>query len=331
MPSTGNLIEANDFNVVANLFNSVLGTGIGFVPTGRAVFSSDWVNLVNTVNNQAANAGFQLNPVPDPNNFAQAHLITADVISALSSTQFIPLTINLSIGGNTRDLNIFSFVLANYGFPPPHYKVNITVNGDVVIGASGTGGPAMFIGGGWDSTTIINIINFGFIVGCGGNGAQAVAGTNGGVPGGNGGGVAMVIEWSSTINNQGTIGGGGGGGGAGGITNNSGQSYDDYTGAGGGGAGDAPGQGGIGASNSFSTNPGGNGNLTGGGGGSGFWSSPGSSQQQFGSVGGDGGSLGNGGGTGQAGGAGGGGSGFAISGFGSVLSYVGNGPLGPIQ
>lgn len=65
-------------------------------------------------------------------------------------------------------------------------------------------------------TVQINIQPGGFIIGCGGNGGAGVNDAAG--QPGSAGGVALVIQRPTTINNLGTIAGGGGGGGAGGGT-----------------------------------------------------------------------------------------------------------------
>ena len=101
---------------------------------------------------------------------------------------------------------------------------------DVTIG--GITVPTLLSG----SSVLIN--NNGYIVGKGGAGGK---GNAWGAPtAGSAGGVALKLQYATTINNKGIIGGGGGGGG-GSTAWQSSQTYDDPGGGGGGGAGSLPG------------------------------------------------------------------------------------------
>ena len=124
------------------------------------------------------------------------------------------LTVNLVIGGNVANYNVF----ANAGSPRFRCKVNLTINGGVMA-YSPSYAPAMDVGVGWAAGSIINIINNGYIVGLAGGGG-APAGTDLGTPGnpGSPGGPALYCGGQRVvITNNGVIGGGGGGGGSGAV------------------------------------------------------------------------------------------------------------------
>lgn len=143
--------------------------------------------------------------------------------------------IQLFITANTRNYNIRAALDAFLGGPQTS-SVNLilTVNPGVVVGSNSTGlsgmTTGMFIAG-----TTITLINYGYIVGMGGNGGTCFP-----ITGPTSGGPALnASTWPITVYNYGIIGGGGGGAGLGDCDGSNSPS-------GGGGAGDAPGTTGTG-------------------------------------------------------------------------------------
>jgi hypothetical protein len=192
----------------------------------------------------------------------------------------------VDITSSTQNVDLYALA----GSPTDPVTLIVNVADGVIIGSSSTSTPAFNVGS-FPAGSIIylNIGSNAYIVGRGGNGGARVAGRgdNGPSKPGTAGGNALYTRHTTYLTNNGIIGGGGGGGGGGGRTNRSIQAYDDYTGAGGGGAGNTAGSAGtsgVGAAN---------GTLTSGGVGGPYSSSPASSERQYGSVGGNGGSLGN--------------------------------------
>jgi len=90
--------------------------------------------------------------------------------------------------------------------------ITITINGSIYLYSTGTGTPALTIAGG-ASGDVVSLVNNGYIMGCGGQGAAwtesaQIAGTSGGP--------ALSLTggaYTLNITNNGYIGGGGGGGG----------------------------------------------------------------------------------------------------------------------
>lgn len=205
-------------------------------------------------------------------------------------------------------------------------KVVATIGSGVYISSNSTGTPALTVNGSFPGG--VELVNSGFVVGMGGNGANggynpgvgpsvaALSGANG-----SSGGLALSASVAITINNAGTIaGGGGGGGGGGGNYNFLGKGYSNGAGGGGGGgrssnaanssggtrsatswAGSATGGAGTvsAAGSGTAGSSGSGGGAAGSGGGGGAWGSSGSSGQTAT----NGTTRGNGGSGGGAGGA----------------------------
>lgn len=194
----------------------------------------------------------------------------------------------LAITTSSNNINLYTAM----GSPTYALTAVVNISGGLIIGSTSTSTPAFDVGSFPTGSVIyLNIGSGTYIVGRGGNGGNRVSGAGGqgaSKPGG-AGGPALKTRQTLYLNNAGTIGGGGGGGGGGGRTNRGGQAYDDYTGAGGGGAGKTAGSGGTGLDQCGGAPAG---TLTTGGNGVIYCSNGGSSEQQYGSVGGNGGSLG---------------------------------------
>ena len=194
----------------------------------------------------------------------------------------------VDITSSTQNVDLYALA----GSPTDPVTLIVNVADGVIIGSSSTSTFAMTTGS-LDASSVVylNVGAGAYVVGKGGVGGNRTSGASGSgnVKPGTAAGSAIYTRIETYLTNNGTIGGGGGGGGGGGVTNASGQAYDDWTGQGGGGAGNAVGAGGYlpGAGPAAPS-----GTLTTGGAGAIYYSNPGSSEQQYGSVGGAGGNLG---------------------------------------
>jgi len=138
-----------------------------------------------------------------------------------------------TITSNAQELNLYTW-LTSIGWDQ-NRKVELTINSGVYIWSDNTSVAALNMGGTYPKG--LTIINNGYIIGRGGNGADSLYNsTVYGVTTQNGaaGGPAINLTGPVSIDNtNGYIGGGGGGGGVGTVINIFGV----YTGGGGGGAG----------------------------------------------------------------------------------------------
>jgi len=216
---------------------------------------------------------------------------------------------NATISSNTQNYNIKSAAIAAGWNQVLPLIATITINSGVVVGSSSTGAYALQTGSTFPSGSSLTIINNGYIVGMGGNGAPGVGSGNGGA--GGAAGPALLIQQATTIYNNSIIGGGGGGGGAGGAGRSCRFGWTAAGGAGGGGAGNNAG------SPNGSTLSGGAGYV------GGVYGS------ERGGTGGSGGGLGSTGGTGQNGSGscssglgGGGGAGGACTSGNSLITWA---------
>lgn len=96
----------------------------------------------------------------------------------------------------------------------------VTLNAGYAIMSASTGSYAFYVSPTFPAGSKLTLVNWGYIVGRGGDGGRGgdsyVNNTGNGVAG-NGGGPALYAGFSISINNGGYIGGGGGGGGGGGV------------------------------------------------------------------------------------------------------------------
>ena len=164
----------------------------------------------------------------------------------ISWTQAVALpdtfTLSLVISTNTANFNLYD--AAKAATPPfgPKWdgilplSVTVTVNSGIYVYASSTSTKAFTVDSRIPATSVITIINNGYILGAGGKGGRSVGGRHcGTLAGGAGfnGGNAIYLAYNILLMNYGIIGAGGGGGGGGG-----GQSiWDASSGSGGGGGG----------------------------------------------------------------------------------------------
>lgn len=168
-----------------------------------------------------------------------------------------------------NNVNLYDEYTSIYGTPDGTRPLTVTIAAGVVIGSNSTGAPAFHIDTRWPvGQTITVILEAGaYIAGAGGNGGDT-SDVNG-----RAGGVGLLVEFATTIDNSGTIQGGGGGGGATTRIIGAAQSQ---TAGGGGAAGRIVGQGGDGADSNIpgpqysgadgTLDAGGTGGTTGGGG-----------------------------------------------------------------
>lgn len=157
------------------------------------------------------------------------------------------------------------------GYVTGNTDVTITVNAGVYLYSTSTGTPGLTLSGGSTGDTV-TLVNNGFIIGKGGNGAGITVGDT--LVAGTVGGPALKLGFNTTINNTNAsayIGGGGGGGGS--IYGFNGTSKSGSSGGGGAGGGN----GGIAPNGAGGTIAGGVGTTTpGASGANGNISSPGS-------------------------------------------------------
>jgi hypothetical protein len=129
--------------------------------------------------------------------------------------------VNITVSSDVNNYDVVSAVTTALGsFPTFPIKVTVTVNSNVVIGSSSTTTYAFETTGSWASGSELVIVNNGYIVGAGGDGASGSGADDlrPGKPGGN----AMHITLPTTITNNNIIGGGGGGSGRAGYGGSSG-------------------------------------------------------------------------------------------------------------
>lgn len=150
---------------------------------------------------------------------------------------------NIIISSDTLNANILvSAKGVSYSFNNTY--VTLTVNSGIYLGSSVVTSPAVAMGG-FGPGDIVDIKNYGTIIGAGGAGGASGYSLQGGSDGG-GGGTAIYAEQYLTVQNNGIIaGGGGGGGGNAGFRQQQIIGYSSHSGAaGGGGAGYVGGPGG---------------------------------------------------------------------------------------
>jgi hypothetical protein len=243
---------------------------------------------------------------------------------------------SMTISSNSTNVNLRTLAVNN-GWDQ-NEEVEVTINSGVYCYATSTSENGMTINGSWPNG--VTLINNGFIAGRGGNGGTGRSinnafstGTHGGSSG-TGGGKALSIGASVSINNQGTIGGGGGGGGGGGAGVEPSYDPDRFWQGGGGGGGRSNGNGGNGGgpttwgiSNGSNGSSGSLSSAGAGGAGGGQQGNP-----ATGAKGGDGGNFGAGGGSGSYSGSYGGGSGGSALTGNSYVTWIATGTrLGSIS
>jgi hypothetical protein len=146
------------------------------------------------------------------------------------------VTLNLTISANTYNYDVWSAASTNPAYVAGKTDVTVTVSPGVVVGGGSTGAYAMYVPASFNPGDGVTIVNNGYLLGAGGNGAnggQDVTGSPG-APGGN----SLYVNRPTTVTNYGSIySGGGGGGSGGGYRSGSGKSTNNNTGGGGGGGG----------------------------------------------------------------------------------------------
>lgn len=229
-----------------------------------------------------------------------------------------------TITTNQTDVSLYTLAV-NAGWDEASALV-ATIDSGVYISSSSTGTPALTVSGTFAGG--VTLVNNGYILGRGGDGARGANAYGNGSTGGTGGGALSVSSSISIDNTSGTIAGGGGGGGGGGERTYVTNAYVFLGGGGGGGGqsslyGSSGGAGGTGNNSDYnSTGYSGNGGTSSSAGNGGpriFSSNSGARYSGAGGNGGNWGSGGNGGAsvTGSNGGSGGSG-GYAVSGDSNV-------------
>ena len=138
------------------------------------------------------------------------------------------------ISSNQKNINLLTYWENQIGESATAItKAKIIVDPGVVVGSTSTAADGMDTGT-WPVGATLEVVNYGHIVGAGGDGGDASPqALSNGLPGGD----AINLSNDTTIKNFGVIGGGGGGAG--------GQNFPNGGNGGGGGAGDTPGAGGA--------------------------------------------------------------------------------------
>ncbi len=120
--------------------------------------------------------------------------------------------LQLGITSDTNNYDLATAVTAALGSMPTFgLQIEVTVDSGIVVGSASTSSYSFTTVGSWASGTELVLINNGYIVGAGGDGASGNGADNlrPGLPGG----PAMKIVLPTTITNNNIIGGGGGGSG----------------------------------------------------------------------------------------------------------------------
>jgi hypothetical protein len=179
------------------------------------------------------------------------------------------VSLNLSVLNNIENMDLFKTVVSTGYYIAGYTDITISINSGVYIYSSSVGIPALLISG-FSNGDTIRLLNYGFIVGAGGQGGDGEALGYGitSLSSGEDGGDAILLTVPTTILNQNVIAGGGGGGAGGRSSFNSPSFIKDLTynihdkdageknkrdkiqisggGGGGGGAGYTPSKGGTG-------------------------------------------------------------------------------------
>lgn len=153
--------------------------------------------------------------------------------------------LSLTIASNVSTYNMRSAAISNGWNGSTPINLTVTVNSGVSVYAPNPGASAFFTGSPYPSGSTLTLLNYGTIMGGGGNGGAggSANGTNNTYTAGGagfGGGPALYAVASITVYNYGTIAGGGGGGGGGAAAGNTPDGKGSYMGAGGGGGGGRP-------------------------------------------------------------------------------------------
>jgi len=172
-------------------------------------------------------------------NMASPGVPTSGAIS-LSSFYGASTAFNITISANTFNYNLRAAAVALGWDQVRPLVCTVTINSGIYVGSTSTGAYAFSIDGSYPVGSVLNIVNNGYILGCGGVGGNAPNGTGGS------GGPALFASTAVNITNNQTVGGGGGGGGGG-----YGAELGDGGSGGGGGAGVNAGGGGIAPYNGF--------------------------------------------------------------------------------
>ena len=131
--------------------------------------------------------------------------VSNDIGTVISNTAIFKVISQILISSNTNNFVLYDELVKMGWDKTSPVNVNITVDGNVIVGSDSTSLPAFKVDK-FPNGSIINLLNYGIIAGRGGDGgAQNATGGSGGN--------AMSISYPININNKGIIGGGGGGGG----------------------------------------------------------------------------------------------------------------------
>lgn len=188
------------------------------IPTGAVYFSQIRSELYNgTGGGYPLAASMPLNDATFRSRLTNTSQNASLNIGAIKGNAYQRFT----IAADTVYYNIYNALAATGWNGLAKGSVDVIVNGGIVVSSASTGAYAMDTGGPWPGPSSINLYNYGYILGMGGNGGSggngASPGNGGSLPGaaGGGGGPGLLIQRSTYLVNGGIIAGGGGGGGGG--------------------------------------------------------------------------------------------------------------------
>lgn len=120
-------------------------------------------------------------------------------------------SLNLTITSNVNDLNLKTLAISNGWDGVTPFSLTVTINAGVTVSSTSATTPALKTDT-FPTGTIVKLVNKGSILGKGGNGGAFNSGV------GQAGGIGVLVQYSVTIDNQGTINGGSGGNGGNGAS-----------------------------------------------------------------------------------------------------------------
>ena len=133
------------------------------------------------------------------------------------NTVATPTTFALTISSTTTNYSVYNAAVAAGWNASTAATFNVTVNSGVAVYSTNTSVPAIYVENWFNGTgCTINITNNGTVVGCGGQGGNGAYTESNGTHhvggSGNSGGTAIICDYPTTIQNNGTIAAGAGGG-----------------------------------------------------------------------------------------------------------------------
>ena len=162
--SSGNRITAQDLTSIANFYRQWFGVDYTAPASGARITAADFNNLRQAIIN-GAGSNWSLNTFPGTVN-TNDRIWASNWGDPVQNAQ----NINITISANTTNLDIHQ-ALINAGWNTALVVHGvITINSGVAVGSTSTGAYALTISGNYVSGSTIQIVNNGYIIGCGGAG-----------------------------------------------------------------------------------------------------------------------------------------------------------------